>query len=75
MTGAYVNLPAVLVVLAVTSLLVKGIQESARFNVAMVAVKLSCVLFVLIVGGSYVNPSNSMSPQSRRQERRFHGVR
>lgn len=28
MTGAYVNLPAVLVVIAVTALLVKGIQES-----------------------------------------------
>jgi APA family basic amino acid/polyamine antiporter len=58
MTAAYVNLPAVLVVIAITALLVKGIQESARFNVAMVAVKLSCVLFVLIVGGFYVNPAN-----------------
>jgi basic amino acid/polyamine antiporter, APA family len=58
MTGAYVNLPAFLVVVAVTVLLVKGIQESARFNVAMVAVKLSCVLFVLIVGGYYINPAN-----------------
>jgi APA family basic amino acid/polyamine antiporter len=58
MTGAYVNLPAALAVVAVTSLLVKGIQESARFNAAMVAVKLSCVLFVLVVGGSYVDPSN-----------------
>jgi APA family basic amino acid/polyamine antiporter len=57
-TGAYVNLPAVIVVTAVAALLVKGIQESARFNVAMVAVKLSCVLFVLMVGGYFVNPEN-----------------
>jgi len=35
MTGAYVNLPAFLVVIAVTALLVKGIQESARFNVVL----------------------------------------
>jgi APA family basic amino acid/polyamine antiporter len=58
MTGAYVNLPAVLIVVAVTALLVKGIQESARFNAAMVGVKLSCVVFVLIVGGYYVNPAH-----------------
>jgi basic amino acid/polyamine antiporter, APA family len=58
LTGAYFNLPAVLAVIAVTALLVKGIQESARFAVAMVAVKLSCVLFVLIVGGYYVKPAN-----------------
>jgi APA family basic amino acid/polyamine antiporter len=57
-TGAMVNLPAVLIVLAVTALLVKGIHESARFNAAMVGVKLSCVLFVLIVGGYFVNPAN-----------------
>ena len=35
-TGSYVNLPAVLIVAAVTALLVKGIQESARFNAVMV---------------------------------------
>jgi APA family basic amino acid/polyamine antiporter len=58
LTGAYVNLPAVLIVIAVTALLVKGIQESARLNAAMVGVKLSCVLFVLVVGGYYVNPAN-----------------
>jgi APA family basic amino acid/polyamine antiporter len=58
MTGAYVNLPAVLIVAAVTAILVKGIRESAGFNAAMVGVKLSCVLFVLVVGGYYINPAN-----------------
>jgi APA family basic amino acid/polyamine antiporter len=58
LTEAYINLPAVLIVAAVTVLLVKGIQESARFNAAMVAVKLTCVLFVLLVGGYFVNPAN-----------------
>jgi APA family basic amino acid/polyamine antiporter len=57
-TGAYVNLPAVLIVIAVTALLIKGIQESARFNAVMVGVKVSCVLFVLLVGGYFVNPAN-----------------
>jgi APA family basic amino acid/polyamine antiporter len=58
LTGADVNLPAVLIVAAVTAILVKGIRESAGFNAVMVGVKLSCVLFVLIVGGSYVNPAH-----------------
>jgi APA family basic amino acid/polyamine antiporter len=57
-TGAYFNLPALFIVVAITAILVKGIQESARFNAVMVGVKLSCVLFVLIVGGYYVNPAN-----------------
>src|SRR6185312_8489263 len=39
-TGTFINLPAVLAVAAVTAVLVKGINESARFNAAMVAVKL-----------------------------------
>jgi APA family basic amino acid/polyamine antiporter len=58
LTGTYLNLPALLVVVAVTVLLVKGIRESAGFNAAMVGVKLACVLFVLLVGGYYVNPAN-----------------
>jgi APA family basic amino acid/polyamine antiporter len=57
-TGAMVNLPALLIVIIVTAILVKGIRESAGVNAAMVGVKLSCVLFVLVVGGYYVNPAN-----------------
>jgi APA family basic amino acid/polyamine antiporter len=57
-TGALINLPAVLIVIVVTAILVKGIRESAGFNAAMVSVKLSCVLFVLIIGGYYVNPAH-----------------
>src|SRR5882762_3949933 len=38
-TAGVVNLPAVLVVTLVTIVLVKGIQESASFNAAMVALK------------------------------------
>ena len=39
--------PAVLIVLAITALLVIGIRESARFNAAMVAIKLAAVLFFI----------------------------
>ena len=57
-TAGMVNLPAVLVVAVVTVVLVKGIQESASFNSAMVVLKLAAVLFVILVGAFYVNPDN-----------------
>jgi APA family basic amino acid/polyamine antiporter len=57
-TNGIVNLPAVIIVAIVTAVLVKGIQESARFNIIMVAVKLAAVLFVIGVGAFFVNPDN-----------------
>ncbi len=57
-TGAVVDLPAILVVAALTVVLVRGIRESARFNAVMVAVKLSVVLFVIGVGIFYLDPAN-----------------
>ena len=42
----------------VTVVLVKGIQESASFNAAMVIVKLAVVLFVIGVGAFYIDPAN-----------------
>jgi APA family basic amino acid/polyamine antiporter len=57
-TGSYCDLPAMLIVFALTVLLVIGIKESARFNALMVIVKLSVVLFVIGVGAFYVNPEN-----------------
>ncbi|MGH8518796.1 MAG: amino acid permease, partial [Panacagrimonas sp.] len=56
--GALINLPAVLIVLAIMVLLVIGVRESARFNAAMVAIKLAAVLFFLAVGVTYVEPAN-----------------
>ncbi len=57
-TGSYVDLPAVLIVIVVTAILVKGIQESASFNTIMVLVKLAAVFFVIGVGVFFVNPDN-----------------
>jgi amino acid transporter len=51
---AVVNLPAILVALLVTAVLVKGISESAGFNALMVAIKVAAVLFVILVGGYIV---------------------
>jgi basic amino acid/polyamine antiporter, APA family len=57
-TGAIMNLPALLVVLAVTVILVIGIRESASFNAAMVILKLAVVAFVIVVGTGYIKPAN-----------------
>src|SRR5688572_29749688 len=43
--GAVINLPAILIVLVITALLVVGVRESARFNAAMVVIKLAAILF------------------------------
>jgi APA family basic amino acid/polyamine antiporter len=58
LTDAYMNLPAGLVVLLVTTVLVVGIRESASFNAAMVILKLVVVLFVIVVGAGYVETRN-----------------
>lgn len=55
---AYMNLPAVIVMLAITAILVIGIRESAFFNSVMVAVKLGVVLLVIGVGAFYVDSDN-----------------
>jgi APA family basic amino acid/polyamine antiporter len=57
-TGAICNLPAGLVVLLITVILVIGIRESARFNAAMVILKLVVVLFVIAFGSAYIRVEN-----------------
>ncbi len=52
------NLPAFCVALIITTILVIGIRESAKFNAAIVTLKLSVVLFVVILGTKYVNTAN-----------------
>ena len=47
-TGAILNVPAVVVIIVITALLVAGIRETARFNNFIVAVKLVVIaLFVI----------------------------
>jgi APA family basic amino acid/polyamine antiporter len=47
--GGVFNLPAVVVVLAITFLLVRGVTESARVNLVMVVIKLAVLLFFIAV--------------------------
>jgi APA family basic amino acid/polyamine antiporter len=57
-TGTVLDLPALIITIIVTVILVKGIRESASFNATMVIIKLIIVFFVIIVGAFYVNPAN-----------------
>jgi APA family basic amino acid/polyamine antiporter len=58
MPGAWINLPAVLIMALVTLVLVLGIRESAVTNAVLVLIKLGVVVTVIAVGWSYVNPGN-----------------
>jgi len=52
------NLPAFVIALVITAILVVGIKESARFNATIVVVKVCVVLFVIWMGFKYVNTEN-----------------
>jgi APA family basic amino acid/polyamine antiporter len=52
------NLPAFLIALVITAILVIGIQESASFNAVIVFIKVTVVLFIIALGFKYVNPGN-----------------
>ena len=51
------NLPAFFVALIITAILAVGIRESARFNAAIVVIKVAVVLFVIGLGAHYINTS------------------
>ena len=52
---ALFNLPAFLIAIAVTALLVRGIRESANFNSVVVIIKIAVVLLFIIAGVGFVN--------------------
>jgi basic amino acid/polyamine antiporter, APA family len=52
------NLPAFLIVMLITVVLVRGIRESAETNNAMVLLKISAILAFIIVAPHFVNPEH-----------------
>jgi basic amino acid/polyamine antiporter, APA family len=52
------NLPAFLIAMVITAILAVGIRESARFNTIIVVIKVSVVLFVIMLGFKYVSFAN-----------------
>ena len=55
-TTALFNLPAALVVLAITALLVVGVKESARTNTVIVVVKLAVLVLFVGVASQHIKP-------------------
>ncbi len=55
---AWFNLPAALIMVFITALLVVGIKESAGFNAAMVLLNVGVILAIVGVGAAYVDPAN-----------------
>ncbi|MFN8669702.1 MAG: amino acid permease [Gemmatimonadaceae bacterium] len=56
-TGIF-NLPAALIVLAVSALLIVGIRESASANAALVVVKIAVLVVFVAAGAAYVSRDN-----------------
>jgi len=52
------NIPAFLIVMAITWLLYIGVKESARANNIMVVVKLLVLTLFVVVGAMHINPAN-----------------
>jgi APA family basic amino acid/polyamine antiporter len=57
-TGALVNVPAVLVVAAVTAVCYVGITQSSMTNSIIVAVKIAVIALFIGVGVAYISPVN-----------------
>ena len=55
---AILNVPAMLIILAVTLLLVLGIKESATFNNVIVAIKMTVILTFIAIGFAFINRHN-----------------
>lgn len=56
--GGLINLPAALIILALTYLLCLGVKQSARFNAIVVIIKLLTVLMFIVIASSNVNFDN-----------------
>jgi len=59
---AVFNLPAVLITIAVTMLLVVGVSESATVNAIIVVVKVAIVLIVIGAGALFMDTANNWHP-------------
>jgi basic amino acid/polyamine antiporter, APA family len=54
----FFNLPAVLIVVFLSWLLVRGIKESSRVNLIMVIIKLCVILVFIALASWYIKPAN-----------------
>jgi len=57
-TGALFNVPAVVVIAAISALLIVGVHESARTNNVIVAIKLLIVVLFIVLGAPFVSTAH-----------------
>jgi APA family basic amino acid/polyamine antiporter len=58
MHNGIINAPALLILILLTLLLIKGTQESAMVNSIIVILKVSIVITFIAIGWSYIRPEN-----------------
>lgn len=54
----FINAPALIILLLITMLLIRGTQESAIVNAVIVFVKVAIVLLFIAIGWQFINPAN-----------------
>jgi APA family basic amino acid/polyamine antiporter len=54
----YINAPALVILLLLTLLLIRGTQESAMVNMIIVFVKVAIVILFIVLGWQYIKPEN-----------------
>ncbi|HCN82822.1 MAG TPA: amino acid permease, partial [Sphingobacteriaceae bacterium] len=52
------NIPALFILLVLTLVLIKGMNESATLNAVIVFIKVAIVLVFITLGWKYINPAN-----------------
>jgi len=57
-TGAWINLPAVFIVILMSTILVIGIKESARVNNLIVILKVAIIVLIVAIGLGHINTDN-----------------
>jgi basic amino acid/polyamine antiporter, APA family len=57
-TTGFINLPAIIIVVLVSTLLIVGIQESASVNSVIVVLKVGVVVLFILFGWAYINSDN-----------------
>lgn len=53
-----VNIPALVILLLLTMLLIRGTKESAMVNAIIVVVKVAIVVLFIVLGWQFINPAN-----------------
>lgn len=52
------NIPALFIIIALTLLLIRGMQESATVNLIIVILKVAIVVVVIVMGWQFIKPEN-----------------